>query len=110
MTVGRLKEWLENVPDELEIKIHDCFFGDRIIGVNWISTKEGKYDVVCLQTDGDFDVQEELKARTKTASEELLDEDVFFTELYLDGFTPDDFFGMDNYEYVKSYMEEHGFV
>ena len=112
MTVGKLKELLCDIPDHLEVYLHDSYGNDpqlQLVGVNWIDKRAGKTNkVVELQTRSDFDVQEELSARIKWASETMEDEDSFYWDIYQEGFVPDDFIGTDYYEAVKEYMEEHG--
>lgn len=110
MTVGRLRELLAKVPSETTVKLRDIHGDDVILAMQVYPRRDSEQSVFVLETRNDFDYQDELEERLNYAAEALDDEDDFFYGIVEDGYTLEDFEGMEQYEYAKQYMEAHGMV
>lgn len=110
MTIGKLKQIIENMPDDARIYLDDgtSFFENNsevLILAQGINENSKK---IILQTRDDFDVSYELEARIKYKYKEGWDEYDMFLDLGEDGFTLDDFkYDPRVYEYVKEYTATH---
>lgn len=107
MTVGRLKELLRNVPNNVEIRLHDAYQGEDLISVSHLLGRNSNNQIVVMETRNDFDVQEELKARFFDAFVNNDNEWDFYWELVSDGYKLEDFEGMQEYEWLKHFVDEH---
>ena len=113
MTIKRLKELIEYMPDDARIYLDD---GDRMFEGNSevIFAVQGALqyrDKVILQTKNDFDVEEELEARLDYYSSNDWDELDAVMDLLDDGFVIDDFkYNDDRYLWIKEFAEDHGLI
>lgn len=100
---------LQSIPDDYEVKLEKASGNNLLFVVSYV----GNNDIIVLSDKSDYDLSFELYERFQYASEHLLDELDFFTELFETGFTIDDLrehLNKDKFEYAKKFAEEHGLI
>lgn len=108
LTVQALLNGLYLLEEDMDV-ILDAPDGNPLL---FVVSYENIPGIVVLEDAGDNDLSSELEARFEYAAEEQLDELDFFMDLLDTGFTLDDIKENlpEQYEYSKSYMEEHGLI
>ena len=101
MTIKRLKEIIENLPDDMRIYADDGDYG--MFNNNSEFVLAVPYDNMCvLQTKNDFDVNDEVTSHYNAAKKNGLDENTFWNEFYELGYDYDDF---DDFEMREKALE-----
>ena len=112
MTIRKLKELIENMPDEARIYLDDgrSFFEGNSEVVCLVRGEWGYKDKVILQTKNDIDLEEELDARLDYYRENDWDEYDSLLNLSDMGYTLEDFkYDNDIYNWVKEMSKDHSF-
>lgn len=93
MTIRKLKELIENLPDDMRIYADDGsngMFSDNNEFLTFVTS--GVDENMCvLQTREDFDTSDELEAWCEYANENNMDEQDFWIEFSERGYVPADF-------------------
>lgn len=108
MKVSRMIKELQKYNPDAEVKLHNKEGNNALFVVAYL----GDESRVIIEDGSDNDLRSELCARFEGASEHFNDELDFFMDLLETGFTLDDIKENlpEQYEYSKTYMEEHGLI
>lgn len=90
MTIKRLKEIIENLPDDIRIYADDGGMGMFTNNSEFVLAVPHS-DMCVLQTKNDFDVNNEITAWYNVAKNNGVDANAFWKEFYEIGYDYDDF-------------------
>ena len=110
MTIKKLKQIIEDMPDDARIYLDDgtSFFDNNSEVLCFVKGSGINNKKIILQTRNDLDIEEELTARINFYEDEEWDEYDMFLDLGEDGFTLDDFaYEPKLYEWAKEYTKTH---
>lgn len=106
MTIKRLKEIIENLPDDMRIYADD--------GARGMFTNNNEFvlaiphgDMCVLQTKNDFDVNDEITAWYDTAKNNGIDANAFWKSFYELGYDYDDFVDPKMQEEALKFRKEN---
>ena len=109
MTIRKLKELIENLPDDMRIYADDGsngLFSDN----NEFITMEKNNNMCVLQTRKDIDVASELEMWCKYAFDDNCDEQDFWTEFTEMGFVPADFESDSSERMAELRLKDYGLI
>lgn len=111
MKVKRMIEQLQKMNPEAEVKLHH-FTGNNALFVLSIVNRPEAENIVFIEDKSDNDMREEIGAQFDHAAEVGMDELDFFMNLLEIGITLEDIkeFLPEQYDYTKTFLEEHGLI
>ena len=110
MTIRKLKEMIQDLPDDMRVYADDSPSGSFSDGASefvFLITDPCREKACILQTKKDMDVIEELRGLSEAAFEQDWSDQDFFTVTYDVGFTPDDF---EDPAWAKENYERYGLI
>ena len=108
MTIKKLKEMIQNLPDDMRIYADDSsydMFGDDASEFVCLVTSDTAPGMAVLQSKRDIDIKEETSSMCEIAAEFDWDEQDFWTEVHERGYKPEDFYDS---EWAEENLKHYG--